>query len=125
MAKLLTPERQKKIVDFLMKEREPKYRDLFSAWHLDAKSSDRVLHLIREREVAQMMMRAQASKAVANSSLKEAFETAVEKHKEQNASKFFDDVELITILGYSRYEELKKLDARHENKLFNSNNILD
>jgi len=98
LAKMRTPELTRMMVDRLMQTRDAKYRELFSAWGVDANTASSTLQIIRDREMQ----------------VKEALKTSEEdglKGVHQfvqtiNAINSMTDTLLLRLLGEDRLQEL-------------------
>jgi hypothetical protein len=54
----ISPEMRQRMVDSIMRMREPRYRQLFDSWNLDPASADDVLRILRDRETSHSELRA-------------------------------------------------------------------
>ncbi|MEZ0274806.1 MAG: hypothetical protein ACAH88_07860 [Roseimicrobium sp.] len=105
LAVTFTPSKQEELVDSVMKEREPKMRALFDSWDLDKATGEKVLQAIRQRE---------ARHAAAQFTVSDEYTATHGTTQDQffNRNKQWADVELTTLLGVGRAEQLARLEAQ-------------
>ncbi|WP_395752493.1 hypothetical protein [Prosthecobacter sp.] len=100
----MTPKTERLLVDAVMRFREPRCRDLFKTWNLDAETADTAIKLIAERE-AEVMARGRDF-------LRAGIDGAADYRTQQSVNKALADVQLTALLGEARSAELRKLEKQ-------------
>jgi hypothetical protein len=90
-------------LDAMMSRREPEYGRLFRTWGLTQSVANSVRQMIREREKEQLLW---IKKPEASS-----VETSTMSFQEKTAVGFLWDSQIVDMLGKSRFDELKKVEA--------------
>jgi len=87
----------------MMSRREPEYGRLFRTWGLTQSVANRVRQMIREREKEQLLW---IKKPEASS-----VETSTLSFQEKTAVGYLWDSQIVDVLGKTRFDELKKVEA--------------
>ncbi|WP_395752489.1 hypothetical protein [Prosthecobacter sp.] len=100
----MTPQMERRLLDTVMRFREPRCRELFTRWNLDPETADSVIKIIEEREGEVMARRRDFLKAGVNG--------ASDFSNHQNVNQALAEVQLTTLLGEARAAELRRLEKQ-------------
>ena len=103
-AKTMTPELQRKIVDFSMRNQEPRYLDLFESWGIDSATMAHALYIINERNIKLMELRTEA--------LKGGRSQLSEYEKKSKAVAENVEKQMVEALGEVRFAEFSRFESK-------------